>query len=67
MAFFATRKQGESSEKVVNRWKKLTQRFSRAARFDQNFKKEPRKWQIREGALKREGYRTERKRKQFYS
>jgi len=67
MTFFASRKSGESSEKVVNRWKKLTQRTARAMRFTQNHKKDPRKWQIREAALKRETYRSERKRKQFYS
>lgn len=67
MAYFVTRKANESSEKAVNRWKKLTQRFTREQKRSGYNQKEPRKWQVREAAIKREGHRSERQRKQFYS
>lgn len=67
MAHYVVKKPGESSEKSVNRFKKLTQRFVRDAKGDMHLKKDPRKRDVREKALMREKYRTERNRTQFYS
>jgi len=66
---YAVKKQNESNEKLINRFKKIVQRSriimdSKRGRYHAN---KPTKQFVRAAAVKREFYRTKRRRKQFYS
>lgn len=67
MVVQVTRKDGESSDKLLKRFSghiksiKLMQKF-RGIRY---FKQKPRKWQSRDAAVKREEYRAANKKKQY--
>ena len=69
MAVAVIRRENESSEKLIGRWKKKTQR----ARVIQNFRAKHRfnrkkgKTKVKTAALVREKYRAENKRRRFYA
>lgn len=65
---YAVKKQNESNERLMSRFKKIIQR-SRIMELKRNryFKKKLTKTQIREAAVKRSFYRKKRERAKFYS
>ncbi len=69
MAVAVIRRENESSEKLIGRWKKKTQQ----ARIVKNFRNQARfnrrasATKVKGAALVREGYRAERRRKRFYA
>jgi ribosomal protein S21 len=69
MAVAVVRRDGESNEKVIGRWKKKTQKANivkstrKARYFDRNDSLTKQK----EGAIVRERYRAKRKKNRFYS
>lgn len=65
---YAIKKQNESNERLLSRFKKLVQR-SRVMEQKRNryFKTKPTKKFVREAAVKREYYRTKRERAKYYS
>jgi ribosomal protein S21 len=69
MAIYAIRKGDESADRIQNRFKSQVQnsRLVKLLRERRRFKKKPTKRLQRLRALKREGFRKENKKKQFYS
>lgn len=67
MTFFVHKRKNESSEKLINRLKKISQRSTRELRFNQTHSKSATKTKIRQAALKRETYRAARAKRKFYS
>jgi len=65
---YAIKKQNESNERLMSRFKKVVQR-SRVMELKRNrhFKKDATKGQARQSAIKREFYRKKRERAKFYS
>ena len=69
MAVHAHRKGNESNDSLFQRWKKQVQKTGtlKLMRERSHFKKKPNKRLLRNRALKREEYREENRKKQFYS
>ncbi|MGE3278221.1 MAG: hypothetical protein AB7J40_00130 [Candidatus Altimarinota bacterium] len=69
MAVATIRRENESNEKLISRWKKKTQqaKLVENVRGKLTFKKKVNKTKEKEVAKVRENYRSERKRNQFYS
>lgn len=65
---YAVRKKNESSDKLMNRFKKQVQhsRILMEVRNGRYYKKKPNKQYTRDAAVMREQYRTERRRKMYY-
>jgi ribosomal protein S21 len=66
---YAIKKQNESNERLISRFKKVVQRSrviinSKKHRYHEQ---KPRKRYIRQSAVKREFYRAKRAKEQFYS
>lgn len=66
---YAIKKQNESNERLINRFKKVVQRSrvllnAKQHRFNEQ---KPRKRYVRLSAVKREFYRSKRAKEQFYS
>ena len=66
---YAIKKQNESNERLISRFKKVVQRsrIVMDAKKGRYHKNEPTKKYIRESAVKREFYRAKRAKEQFYS
>lgn len=69
MAVAVVRRDGESNEKVIGRWKKKTQKANvvKNARKARYFDRNESRTKQKEGAIVRERYRARRKKNQFYS
>jgi ribosomal protein S21 len=69
MAVATIRRENESNEKLISRWKKKTQQSGLVPQFREKmtFKKPVNKTKEKERAKMREKYRDERKKNQFYS
>ncbi|MFA7681765.1 MAG: hypothetical protein WCX61_01920 [Candidatus Peribacteraceae bacterium] len=69
MAIHAHRKGNESNDALQQRFKKQVQKTGllKLLRIRNHFSRTPNKRMVRMCALKREGYRTANKKKQFYS
>jgi len=69
MAIAAIRRENESNEKLISRWKKKAQqsKFVESFRRKMRFKKKINKTKEKEAAKVRESHRAERRRNQFYS
>lgn len=69
MAIYAIKHGEESNDRLQQRFKKQVQKTNliKLKRARATFKKKPTKRLQRMRALKREGYRAENKKKQFYS
>ena len=69
MAVACIKRDGESNEKVIGRWKKKTQRAGtlHAFRNRMRFAKGANKTKQKEGAIVREKYRAKRRKSRFYS
>lgn len=69
MAVYAIRKGDESADRLQNRFKSQVQeaRFVKLLRERRHFKKKPTRRLQRLRALKREQYRDDNKKRQFYS
>lgn len=69
MAVAVQRRDGESNEKAISRWKKKTQQANvvKNARKARYFDRKVGRTKKREAAIVRERYRARRKRNQFYS
>ena len=65
---YAIKKQNESNERLMSRFKKIVQR-SRVMDVKRNryFKKKATKTKVRDAAVKRSFYRTKREKAKFYS
>jgi len=69
MAVATIRRENESNEKLISRWKKKTQqaKLVENVRSKMRYKKKVNKTKEKEAAKVRENFRAERKRNQFYS
>lgn len=69
MAVACIRREGESSEKVIGRWKKKTQKAGTVQSFRKRirFAKGANKTKQKEGAIVREKYREKRRKNRFYA
>lgn len=69
MAVAVVRRDGESNEKVIGRWKKKTQKANivKSARKARYFTRNDSLTKQKEGAIVRERYRAKRKKNRFYS
>ena len=69
MAVACQKREGESNEKLIGRWKKKTQqaRIVKNVRGKMYFKRAESKTKEKDGAVVREKYRAKRRRNQFYS
>ena len=69
MAIATVRREIESNEKLISRWKKKTQQAGiiQSFRNVKHFKKKPNRTKERSTAIIREKFRAERKKKSFYS
>ncbi len=66
---YAIKKQNESNERLISRFKKVVQRsrIIMDAKKGRYHKQKPSKKYVRESAVKREFYRKKRTKEQFYS
>ena len=66
---YATKKQGESNERLMNRFKQVIQRsrLLYKAKQERFHKKKPTKSYVRASAVKRAEHRTRRSREEHYS
>lgn len=65
---YAVKKQNESNERLMSRFKKVVQRSRiMEGKRKRYFKMKPTKKQVREAAVKRSYYRAKRERAKFYS
>ncbi len=66
---YATKKQGESNERLMNRFKQVVQRSRNIykAKQERFHKKKPKKRMIRAAAVNRSMHRARKAREQFYS
>lgn len=69
MAVATIRRENESNEKLISRWKKKTQQAGVVQNFREKarYKKSLNKTKEKERAKMREKFRAERKQNQFYS
>jgi len=69
MAIAALRREGESNERLIGRWKKKAQQAGIMQQFREKlrYKKDLSVTKERERAKVREGYRAEKKKNQFYA
>lgn len=69
MAVACIRREGESNEKVIGRWKKKTQKANvvKDARKARYFDRNESSTKEKEAAIVRESYRAKRKKNRFYS
>ena len=69
MAVAVQKREGESNEKLIGRWKKKTRqaRVVQDVRSKQNFVRVTNKTKEKQSAIFREHFRSKRKRNQFYS
>ncbi len=66
---YATKKQGESNERLINRFKHTVQRSRNIlkAKHERFHQSEPTKRYIRQAAVKRAEHRAKRAKEKFYS
>lgn len=66
---YATKKQGESNERLMNRFKQVVQRsrIIYKAKQERFHKAKPKKRFVRAAAIKRSEHRARRAKQQFYS
>ena len=69
MAIAALRREGESNERLIGRWKKKAQQSGNVQLFREKlrYKKKLNATKERERAKVREGFRAEKKKNQFYA
>lgn len=69
MSIATIRRENESNEKLISRWKKKTQQAGlvKEIRSVRYFKRKDSRTKKREGAVVREDYRAKRKAAKFYS
>lgn len=69
MAIATVRRESESNERLISRWKKKTQQAGIIQTFRdiKHFKKKPNRTKERDSAIVREKFRAERRKKSFYS
>lgn len=69
MAIAALRREGESNERLIGRWKKKAQQSGAIQQFREKlrYKKKLNVTKERERAKVREGFRSEKKQNQFYN
>ena len=69
MAVAVKKREGESNEKIISRWKKKTQQAKviQRTREHRYFERNMSRTKKKEAAIVREGYRAKRKKNQFYS
>ncbi|MBN2096382.1 hypothetical protein JW752_03185 [Candidatus Peregrinibacteria bacterium] len=66
---YATKKQGESNERLINRFKQVVQRsrLILKAKQERFHKRQPTKKFVRAAAVMRAGHRSRKAKQQFYS